>query len=76
MTEARWTGRGRPSRRVSRVADLDGYVIPKRRGGEDVIDNWVLACQPCNATKADAHPRWMAAKLSCLPQRVREALKL
>lgn len=39
------------------------HVIPRSRGGADVLDNLVLACPPCNLSKGARTPEeWNAGK--------------
>lgn len=39
------------------------HIIPKSRGGPDLIDNIILSCAPCNREKAARNPiEWYAAQ--------------
>lgn len=43
-------------------ATTHDHVIPRTRGGSDSEENLVLACQPCNGSKADRTPtEWLEA---------------
>lgn len=33
------------------------HVLPVSRGGETIVENLVLACRPCNRSKADKTPK-------------------
>ena len=51
------TGPRRPTaahRRLHKLAERD--VLPKSRGGSNDLDNFVLACMPCNSQKGDRTP--------------------
>ena len=37
---------------TSRQCTID-HVVPRSKGGEDSLSNYVLACGPCNWEKAD-----------------------
>lgn len=42
------------------------HVMPRKRGGGNQLSNLVLACRPCNQSKADDHPLvWLARLVSC-----------
>lgn len=43
------------------------HVVPKSRGGRTEWENIVMACQQCNAAKADRTPREAGMKLRTTP---------
>lgn len=43
------------------------HVMPTSRGGADVWENCVTACQPCNWEKADRRPEEWGRKLLYIP---------
>ena len=45
------------------------HVIPRSRGGRTEWNNIVMACQDCNATKADRTPREAGMRLRTKPAR-------
>jgi 5-methylcytosine-specific restriction endonuclease McrA len=34
-------------------ADTADHIVPKKRGGKDVMGNLQASCQPCNQLKGD-----------------------
>ena len=45
------------------------HVIPRSRGGRTEWENIVMACEPCNAKKADKTPREAGMPLKSRPMR-------
>lgn len=45
------------------------HVLPRSRGGRTEWENIVMACEPCNARKADRTPREAGMALRKTPQR-------
>jgi len=39
---------------VSNLLATIDHVVPKSKGGGDVLHNMVVACMPCNSKKSDA----------------------
>ncbi len=52
------------------------HVKPRAQGGEDVLENVVIACAPCNRSKRDRDPeQWSDARERKERDRVRKARK-
>lgn len=54
---------------VSKDKSTVDHVIPRAQGGQTTWDNCVLACDPCNAHKADRTPEQAGMKLLSKPKR-------
>ncbi|HUC25387.1 MAG TPA: HNH endonuclease [Streptosporangiaceae bacterium] len=43
------------------------HVMPRSKGGRDVLENLVTACQACNGGKSNALPEhWLAAEIKAI----------
>ena len=52
-------------KREAKPADLTlDHVIPLSRGGQDRLDNLVLACFPCNIRKGHAMPTEITSQVT------------
>jgi 5-methylcytosine-specific restriction endonuclease McrA len=52
------------------------HVIPRARGGKDVLDNVVAACKQCNGLKADKSPGEVGLTLKWQPRMLTDEEKI
>lgn len=63
-------------KRISMHSGTRDHVIPRSRGGRDVLSNVVTACQTCNADKGDRLPHEAGLVLAREPRALTEEEKL